>query len=156
MNDFRQIISGFPGIGKTTAYNALREKGVKILDSDSSTFDKAEFPKNYLDHIQARVAEGYTVFVSSHSEVRAGLEARGMNYTVVYPYRCLKDEYLKRYLDRGSVPAFIDLMDKNWDAFVDSCETSNSAIQVKLGPHRHLSDLVLELNYVQNEKEDSV
>ena len=54
VNDFRQVISGFPGVGKTNAYEILKARGVKVLDSDSSTFDKTHFPENYLDHIETR------------------------------------------------------------------------------------------------------
>ena len=145
VNDFRQVISGFPGVGKTSAYELLKSRGVKVLDSDSSTFDKANFPENYLDHIEARIAEGYTLLVSSHDTVRRGLEGRDIRHIVVYPRDEVKDEYMRRYRERGSPDGFLELMDAKWDDFLTSCKQSRADLHIKLGPGRYLSDILAEL-----------
>ena len=46
---FIRVFSVFPGVGKTHFYNQNKEN---TRDSDSSTFDKSEFPQNYIDHIK--------------------------------------------------------------------------------------------------------
>jgi len=51
------VIAGFPGVGKTTATKLLKEKGIIVLDSDSSKFDKQHFPANYIEHIKTALAE---------------------------------------------------------------------------------------------------
>ena len=43
-----KVYSAFPGVGKTTYFNNTSKN---VLDSDSSTFDKSEFPQNYINHI---------------------------------------------------------------------------------------------------------
>ena len=43
------IVSAFPGIGKSKLYE---ENKVNFSDSDSSKFDKKNFPKNYIEHIK--------------------------------------------------------------------------------------------------------
>ena len=64
------IVSGFPGIGKST----FAEKyGNKVSDSDSSKFDKAEFPTNYMRHIVEQAKTKDWVMVSSHDVVRKAL-----------------------------------------------------------------------------------
>jgi hypothetical protein len=40
------LISAFPGTGKSFLFNNTK---LKILDSDSSKFDKSKFPENYID-----------------------------------------------------------------------------------------------------------
>lgn len=145
MNDFRQVICGFPGVGKTTAYETLKEKGVKVLDSDSSTFDKKHFPDNYLNHIEEKISEGYTHLVSTHDTVREGLEQRNIRHVVVYPHEGLKSEYLKRYERRGSPESFIVLMEEKWDDFVESCKQSKADLHIELGPGQFLSDILPEL-----------
>lgn len=145
VNDFRKVISGFPGVGKTNAYETLKARGAKVLDSDSSTFDKANFPENYLDHIEARLAEGYTLFVSTHDTVRKGLEERGIRHIIVYPREAMKDEYMRRYQERGSPEGFLKLMDEKWDDFLTSCQQSRADLHIKLGPNRFLGDILAEL-----------
>lgn len=44
-----KVYSAFPGVGKTTYFNTTSKN---VLDSDSSKFDKREFPKNYIQHIK--------------------------------------------------------------------------------------------------------
>lgn len=68
MNQQTRIISGFPGIGKSTF--AAKHEG-DVSDSDSSTFDKSDFPANYMRHIKQQVLMRKWVMVSSHDTVRA-------------------------------------------------------------------------------------
>lgn len=114
-----QVICGFPGIGKSTMF---KNKGdAKILDSDSSTFDKSEFPANYIKHIQEKTAEGYTILASSHDTVRKALVEAGIPFVLVYPRLECRDEYLRRYQKRGSPQAFIDLLADNFNKWIDGC-----------------------------------
>lgn len=136
------VISGFPGIGKTHAVKELTVKGQPIFDSDSSTFDKAYFPDNYLDHVEATIAKHVPMLVSSHEEVRQGLEARGIQYILVYPEDDLKEEYLQRYRDRGSPDAFVEMMESRWEDFIASCDSSQPNHRVRLSQGQYLSDIL--------------
>lgn len=116
---FPKIIAGFPGVGKSTLF---RKRGARLIaDSDSSTFDKSDFPANYIRHIKQKLSEGYTVLVSTHNDVRNALVAEGMDFVLVYPALNCKEEYLQRYRDRGSPAAFVEMMDKKWVDFVVDC-----------------------------------
>ena len=127
------IISGFPGIGKTHAYEHLKlmSDGI-VMDSDSSKFDKSKFPDNYIEHIKAHYDKVSFMFVSSHKEVRDAMKEAGINFIVVYPNKSLKEEYLKRYKERGNAQAFIDLLDKMWDTWIDEIEGDNDLITYAL------------------------
>lgn len=48
------LISGFPGIGKTTAFRELNGQ-INVIDLDNSMFDKANFVKNYMSCIKANM-----------------------------------------------------------------------------------------------------
>lgn len=117
-----KVICGFPGVGKSTLFKELKDSDYKVLDSDSSTFDKAEFPDNYIKHIKEKTAEGYTILASSHDVVRDALIKNEMLFTLVYPDKSLKDEYLERYKERGSPQKFIDLLDSKWDEWIGQCD----------------------------------
>ena len=103
------IVSGFPGTGKSHFFNSTTRF---VLDSDSSTFDKSDFPRNYIEHIKSKIGQADIIFVSSHKDVRDALVAEGMDFILAYPSIDLKDEYIQRYKDRGSNEGFINLISK--------------------------------------------
>lgn len=142
-----KIISGFPGIGKTTAI-ALHPTA---LDSDSSHFSWFEpgkrhpaFPSNYMEHIKSNIGKVPYIFVSSHDVVRAALPNHEIPYTLVYPDRSLKEEYLGRYQERGSDENFLMLMNAKWDDFIDSVERETVPRKIVLQSGQYLVDVLDE------------
>lgn len=123
-----KIICGFPGVGKSTYVKNNKD----VLDSDSSKFDKSEFPDNYIKHIKENIDDGYTILASSHDVVRDALIKEGFNFTLVYPNIECKDEYLKRYKERGSPESFINLLDKNWDNWINQCKSLTNKLIKKI------------------------
>lgn len=128
-----KIIAGFPGVGKSYAYKKLTEEGNVVYDSDSSTFNKKYFPRNYIEHIKAVVDEGLAdyIFVSTHKEVRIALIEEDIPFNIVFPYSGDKEVYLNRYKERGSPEAFIKLLDTNFEAWVKEIEAINDTEYVK-------------------------
>jgi hypothetical protein len=109
------------------------------LDSDSSNFSWAiengekvrnpEFPANYIEHIKENIGKYKYIFVSSHEEVREALFDACIFFYLVYPEDRRKEEFLQRYVDRGSPEGFVNLISNNWDkwqkemSFIDhGCE----------------------------------
>ena len=132
------VVSAFPGCGKSTFYreNSIYSETsngkLKILDSDSSLFSwiydengnktdvrDPEFPNNYISHIKAHIESEDIIFVSSHKIVREALEREGIPYIMVYPDKSLKEEWIKRFRDRGNDEAFIKFQEDHWDEFLD-------------------------------------
>ncbi len=136
-----KVVCGFPGVGKTTLFNQLSKKKQKVLDSDSSKFDKKDFPENYINHIKKSIKDGYTVLASSHDVVRDSLIDNKIPFILVYPSKELKQEYLKRYTDRGSPTAFNQLLDKNWDKWIKECDSIDNSLvkKIKLKENEYLS-----------------
>ena len=133
-----KIISGFPGVGKSHFCQTHKF----VSDSDSSKFPKDNFPANYIHHI-LNIKDNYQyVLVSSHAAVREALVDAEMFYTLVYPERGLKAEYLDRYVRRGSPEAFIDMMNKNWGLFIDGCETQSGCKHIVLKRDQFLVDVL--------------
>jgi hypothetical protein len=116
------LCAAFPGTGKTTMFNKCAGTKKIILDSDSSKFNKDQFPQNYLQHIKDNIGKADIICISSHKEVRDALVAKGLAFTLIYPNRSTKDEYVARYKDRGNSHQFIELVEKNWDSWIDECE----------------------------------
>jgi len=148
-----QVVAAFPGCGKSTFFRLLKEQNVNRppSDSDSSQFDKSQFPQNYLDHIAERCMRYQSTFTSTHDVVRQGLVDRRIPFILAYPDRALcKEEYVKRYIDRAGTGGlmnedetpFARLMEKNWDAWIQECEAQKSCVHVVLKPGQFLSDVI--------------
>lgn len=144
------IICGFPGVGKTTVSNNRRN----ILDAESSAFSwkwdteppfgkerNPEFPQNYIGFLKENEGEYDVILASSHGAVRDGLKYDGMQYIIVAPERELKNEYLKRYLKRGSDIDFIESMNENWDAFLTEIENDGAPV-IWLNKNENLADVL--------------
>ncbi|GEM_PF-1751248 len=144
------VISAFPACGKTYAYNTLKKDGFSVLDSDSSKFswcydynpaesDKIEkyrnpeFPTNYIKHIKENIGKTDLIFVSSHKEVRSALEKAGINYVMVYPDKKeMKAEWVGRCYLRGSGNIFCDMINKNWNEWIEEIEREDFASECRI------------------------
>lgn len=123
------VVSAFPGCGKTHLFNNTDKK---ILDSDSSKFDKSKFPQNYIDHIKSNIGKCDIILVSSHKDVRDALVKNGIKFTLVYPKKELKNDYINRYIQRGSPEAFIKLLQNNWYNWIKEMDDQVGCTRIKL------------------------
>ena len=140
------IISAFPGVGKSYLFDNKPTTIGEILDSDSSTFDKKDFPNNYLDHIESNIGKVDIILVSSHEDVRNGLIERNIPFELVYPHPDLYSQYMTRYKERGSSESFISLLSSMWDTWImqlDSCQILGRKYMLGLGSY--LSDILPDI-----------
>lgn len=141
------IICGFPGVGKSRLTETLHQyTDLKVFDSDSSTFPKDSFPANYIDHIKT-VTEKYPdaiVLVSSHETVRNALIGEGIPFMLVYPEESCKQEYMRRYQDRGSPKVFLNLLDNQFQHWVAECDYLQHPLvtKVRLTSDQYLSNII--------------
>lgn len=136
------IISAFGGTGKSTF--TKNNPNLKILDLDSSYFDKSNFPDNYTYKIRDlwNFSDYDYILISSHLDVRIDLYNMGVPYVLVYPDISLKQEYLKRYTSRNSPKSFVNTFNKLWEEFVYSCEEDMLAKKkFKLKSSEYLKDI---------------
>lgn len=142
------VIAGFPGIGKS---HLFRDGSLNATDSDSSLFSwievngekqrNPEFPGNYIKHIQEAMQKNDIVLVSTHKDVRNALDEAEICYALVYPSNDCRESYLKRYEDRGSPKAFVDMMTAKFTGFVEECDNHESpyACHFELEPGEFLA-----------------
>lgn len=127
-----RIISAFPGTGKSYFYNENKET---TIDSDSSKFSwvkdeqgnntkerNPNFPQNYIEHIKENIGKYEFILVSSHKEVRDALKDNCIFFYLIYPADSRKEEFIKRYIDRGSPSGFIKLIESKWEEWLKECE----------------------------------
>ena len=136
------LCAAFPGTGKSMMYRRFSNGEKIILDSDSSKFNKDQFPQNYLQHIKNNIGKVDIIFISSHKEVRDMLVANNLPFTLIYPERSLKNEYLARYKDRGNSSQFIEMVEKNWDLWIEECENQKGCKHIVLPSMIFISDVI--------------
>lgn len=134
------VISAFPGCGKSHFFRNNKDK--EVLDSDSSKFDKTHFPQNYIEHIKSNLGKVDIIMVSSHKEVRDVLVENKIPFILVYPSPNIKDEYIQRYIDRGNTGYFVELLDKNWELWLNELEEQVGCEKIKLEEGQYLSDVI--------------
>ena len=143
------IVSGFPGIGKTSLLSRAGE--YIILDSDSTNFSWADeskikrhpdWPQNYIDHIKENSNKADIILVSSHDVVRNTLTQASIEFTLVYPSLEMKEEYIQRYRARGSNEKFIELLTANYENWIKELMAQKGCKHVVLQPGQYLSDVI--------------
>ncbi len=122
------IISAFPGMGKSYAVEHLPQ--YKMLDLESSNYSWIKtndgkvrnplFAQNYIDHLKQLKSQGLyqVVFVSSHKIVRQALQHNKIRYYFVYPDISLKEQYIRRFIQRGNDSQFVNLLTQNWETWI--------------------------------------
>ena|SRR5690349_3694482 len=133
------VISAFPGTGKSYL---SKIPGFVVSDSDSSRFQKDGFPDNYLRHIKGRIGKVDILCVSSHDTVREAMVKEGIPFVLVYPSIDSKNEYLNRYLERGSNEHFINMMNQQFEKFIEGCKRQENCQHIELLPGQYLSDII--------------
>lgn len=109
-------MSGFAGIGKSTAAGVHQIRDREVLDLDSSSFSfgadgerNPNFVRDYVEAIVNKLSNRYILLVSSHPEMRQTLIQYSMLFYLIYPDRGCKEEYLRRFARRGTpqlIPIF--------------------------------------------------
>ncbi len=139
------LVAAFPGTGKSHYCNVdvdYMPQGF-ATDSDSSKFDKANFPENYIEHIKQKITEGYArVFISSHKVVRDALVLHNLPFVLIYPAKELKQEYINRYYERNSSFDFIRLISNNWDNWIDDCKAQTGCFHIELKSGQFVGNVV--------------
>lgn len=143
-----RVISAFPATGKSYF---TRNTSKDVLDSDSSNYSwtylengekirNKDFPNNYIQHIKENIGKVDIIFVSSHKEVREALVENNIHFTLIRPNVFLKDEYLKRFSERGNDEKFIKFIDDNWFEFVKELANQNNCEKIVLHKGQYISD----------------
>ena len=109
------IICGYAGIGKSW----LGHHCPNVIDLESTPFEKDwdRYAKCAIHYHK----QGYLVLLSCHKEIRekiCELVPFGQRLTIV-PDVSDKEEYRKRYTNRGNSKEIIQLLMDNWDAWHD-------------------------------------
>lgn len=148
-----KIVCGFPGVGKS--WLLVNHRGCSCSDSDSGNFSwqnqaekirHPEWPNNYIAHLTEKQGEVEVVFGSTHKEVREALVSTGMHFFLVYPSLNMKQEYIQRYIARGNAPAFVKLLEQNYEDWIKELSEQRGCTHIVLQPGQYLADVLDQVN----------
>jgi ferredoxin-thioredoxin reductase catalytic subunit len=157
----KMIIAAFAGVGKTyfcnhverakdfvcMPYKYILPKGKldvgeeEARKSDWSLALNLEYPRNFVEGIlENRNRYDYLV-IPSDSRVLEGLKGKNVSYLLCYPEAGAKEEYRKRYLQRGNTEDFIDIFIGNWEGFMESLRRDTYGTHIILSEKEYLLDV---------------
>ncbi|MBQ7465520.1 MAG: hypothetical protein IJS55_03245 [Oscillospiraceae bacterium] len=148
------ILCGFPGIGKTATQDLAERKGnFGFIDAESSSFrwvqllngkrlPNSDFPGNYIDFVTYCAGKYKVTMTATHKQVRDEMKRRGLAYIIVAPEKSLKDEYILRYVARGSDMGLIEQVYDHWDEWLDELEKDGAPV-IHLKSGQFLADAIV-------------
>lgn len=156
------VISAFPACGKTYAAKHLSERGVDVLDSDSSKFSwitdengnkvrNPRFIEEYIAHIKENIGKVDLIFVSSHKEVRRAMQKNQIDYTLVRPDAELKEQWVGRCFLRGDSHEFCKNLAEHWEEWIGECKKYTEKEEILRGWNGKLYLLDVLNNKAQGE-----
>lgn len=154
------IISAFAGVGKTTLANSrpdafidlessyfkweIPEEQLKMSVEERKGLPKAQSPKwpqNYIDEILRLESLGTKfVMISMDKDVRSILESKGIPFTLIYPDKSMKEEFIQRLINRGNNDKFIELIKLNFESWIDDLDKQKQD-KLILNKGMYISDL---------------
>jgi len=78
--------------------------------------------------------------ISMDPDVRSILEERDIPFTLVYPDKNMKDEFIERLENRGNNPMFIMLIKDNFEKWIDDLDNQPQP-KLRLTAGMYISDL---------------
>lgn len=100
-----------------------------------------EYPSNYINAILENMDKYKYLVIPSDSRVLADLKDKHIPYILCFPERKAKEEYRKRYLQRGNTEEFIDIFIGGWDNFMKSLRHDTYGAKIVLNEGEYLLDV---------------
>lgn len=126
-------------------YCCFHATGKSTLSKINSKFVDLDFHYLTVDEIINLTIEnlsiGKTPLLPVWGILRQELDKRKINYTLVYPARILKEEYITRIRNRNKSKELEDNLTHNWDIVISNLEQSNNN-KIVLNSGEFISDKI--------------
>ena len=133
------IYTSFCGTGKSYLANTFPND---YIEFECWKYQGSDFPNNYIREIISNVDRFKYVFISTNPIVLRELYKLGHEINLCYPKNELKEEYFKRYVERGSSYDFIEMLDSNWDNWLDGLKDETYCNHIVLDKNEYLSKYI--------------
>lgn len=100
------------------------------------------YPANYLVALLCASMESRFALGAPDCFLAAMLESLQVPYALVYPEAGLKEEYERRFRERGNPQEFLDVFIGEWDRFMEMMDCMRPARRIRLASGQYLSDVL--------------
>jgi len=162
------IIAAYAGVGKTTfaklypdhaidftmgKYKYLPNKDYcqdennEAMKANHFSERNFEYPRNYFNAIMEALEQNPNKYIIIPSDCGTldYFEDYDIPYTLCYPRREAKEEYRKRYIERGNNERFLEIFIGRWAWYMELLHNEfsfPSAKRIVLEAHQFLSDVI--------------
>ncbi len=158
------IIAGFSGIGKSTFCREVAEavdfdcmpfkysnldsllvsgRSIEELKASPELDFVCNWESAYLEAILAcrRQNPQACIVIPSAARVLRGLERSGVPFLLCYPRPEAREEYRRRFEQRGNTARFIEIFIGGWEHWMKSLRQDPCTIRLEMKPSEYLLDL---------------
>lgn len=139
----KQLLAGFPGVGKTRLNLTCR---IPTVDHDLSAYWKNRTldRETYISDMLRHLGDEQLVMVNTYPTVRQKSKNIEVDLFLVYPDIECDNEYFERFYSRGESFSMLKYMALKWCRLVDGCKnpTASHIHHVVLQPGEFLTDRV--------------
>ncbi len=135
----RNVYASFCGTGKTYLCKKFPKK---CIEFECWKYTDGDFPQNYIKDIRAKMGKSKYIFISTNPVVLKQLNKLGISIILIYPKNNLKKKYIKGFKSRGSSKDFINMLDKNWDKWLDELKKQDYCKHIVLNDGQYLENLL--------------
>lgn len=126
------------------------------MKADLSLELRDEWPDNYIKAVINQYNENRYVVIPPIMSVLKGLRNEEIPYILCYPERSAKDEYERRYKERGNTEGFLDIFTGCWDRFLDQMESDPGKHHIIMKRNEYLTDLLPRFTEIIDGKESMI
>ena len=127
--------SAFCGTGKS--WLCLKKPNF-FIEFEGWKYQDGDFPDNYIQDIEKGLGTKKKVLIDTNPVVLKKLFQSGIKIRLFYPKNNIKSKYINTFVERGSSKDFIEMLNKNWDKWIDELKEQRYCEQIILGDKEYL------------------
>ncbi len=132
------ICAAFCGTGKTFICNKTNINAIEI----EYWKYKDGLQKEYIEDIRRYYGKIDYIFIATDPEGLNLLRHEGFEITLVYPENELRNDYLDRYIERGSSPDFIGTFMIYWNPWINELKELKYCKHIVMKKGQYLHDVL--------------
>jgi hypothetical protein len=134
------VYAAFCGTGKSYLCNNFPEVYKEI--EDWKYRNNSNFPSNYVYEVIKNVDQSKYLFIATDPVILKAINAAGIKIVLVYPEISLRNEYLDRYIERGSSYDFVGTFMINWKKWITELQEQSYCEHKILKSKQFLKDVL--------------
>ena len=134
----------------------VKRAAAEISKASPELVMREEWPDNYIKAVINQYHRNRYVIIPPVASVLRALKDAEIPMILFYPEYGAKEEYEKRYLERGNTENFIDIFIGGWDRFHRTLESIDCKHRFVMKKDKYLLDYLVQIDQIIKEEESVV